>query len=648
MVVWPDNDEPGRIAASKIIEEIDRINGFSGLAKKIDTAFLELEAKWDLGDELPAHLPQEAVQKIVRTTFTAPNKTSKMLCDGIENIKIQETALDGLDMLIATGRIDQEDVPSKAIYKSTLAAIAVSKGIDLDKSEIFVDDVRNVQEIYQNMKNNYERSMSLKQTAASLDKPADRKAILASELVRDASILHQVILNVAELPRLHAELILGASKMAVSNITRFNDIDKEQAGSKLYQEITSTKFLDSLDKKSQELVVASKTNNANKKLANIAASIVGYKAHLEKLEKLGFGINIKVLEKELQEIPHGNHGEYIANSISSSVDAYLSNSIHKMNGLKDAKDNAHTISGVINVMISQQKYKIEVYRDYRELSLEDHKANIADPRGKAVKHAQIDQRDEHKIKDYIHGLERSFKDDREITEALALLGSSATKIDKAGLLSKKEILDEIRDAKTIKDVNEVTSYFSNMVEAKNINSTLDGFKRHLSRSKTSLDIPSTLKVLEAQQKYLSSLYDKLSPGHDARIIGQVEEAHKSAGENVIDKLQKSIIYAQHHNILSDTAISKKLHNASSTTSVESEMSTICINHNGKTIKEHLHLIESGKIVKFEGHKFCEPKEYLQHWKESRAHHLIPMKEINKSLQQIRQFEKIHEMSGPSL
>jgi hypothetical protein len=96
------------------------------------------------------------------------------------------------------------------------------------------------------------------------------------------------------------------------------------------------------------------------------------------------------------------------------------------------------------------------------------------------------------------------------------------------------------------------------------------------------------------------------------------------------------------------AISKKLHNSPSMISAESEISRECINFSGRTIKEHLHLIESGKIVKFEGHKFCEPKEYLLHWKQKHEHHVIPIYEINKSLTQIRHMEKVHEMGGPSL
>ena len=155
-------------------------------------------------------------------------------------------------------------------------------------------------------------------------------------------------------------------------------------------------------------------------------------------------------------------------------------------------------------------------------------------------------------------------------------------------------------------------------------------------------------MLEGQQNYLASLHGRLSPGHDVNIINKVEAAHKDANENAIDKLQKSIKYAQAHNILSDITISKKLHNASSVKLVESAISRECINFSGRTIKEHLHLIESGKMVKFDGHKFSESKEYLQHWKQTREHHIIPIHEINKSLTQIRQIEKTHEMSGPRL
>ena len=63
---------------------------------------------------------------------------------------------------------------------------------------------------------------------------------------------------------------------------------------------------------------------------------------------------------------------------------------------------------------------------------------------------------------------------------------------------------------------------------------------------------------------------------------------------------------------------------------------------------HLKALEAGQMVKFENHTFLEPKEYLQHWKQTRDHHLIPIQLINKSLAQIRHMEKEHEMGGPSL
>jgi hypothetical protein len=332
-----------------------------------------------------------------------------------------------------------------------------------------------------------------------------------------------------------------------------------------------------------------------------------------------------------------------------------------MNAFKATKNNANTISNVIDAMTLQQKFRLEIYKNYRELSLGDHEANIANSKTQEVKPdqttqcsqtTQTTQINKPKIKDYINGLESASRDDREITEALANLKNAATNIHKVGLLSEKEILDNIKSVKTIQDVENTTSSFAKTLEAADINTTLDGFKKHLNKSKISGDISSTLKTLESEQKYLASLYDKLSPGHDPHLLVKVEAAHHAESDNVMDKLHKSIIYAQSHNILSDAEISKKLHNATSNkstvASAQSEISTICINHSGKTIKEHLHLIESGKIIKFEGHQFCEPKEYLQHWKQTRDHHLIPIQAINKSLTQIRQMEKAHEMGGPSL
>lgn len=65
VVIWPDNDNAGRGAAKVIAERIDAANGFSGMARVIDTKALFLPEKWDLADELPKHMNHADVKNIL-------------------------------------------------------------------------------------------------------------------------------------------------------------------------------------------------------------------------------------------------------------------------------------------------------------------------------------------------------------------------------------------------------------------------------------------------------------------------------------------------------------------------------------------------------------------------------------------------------
>jgi DNA primase len=59
VTVWPDNDAAGKKAAIAIITEINKVNGFRGAASIVDIDALNLPQKWDLADELPAHLTRK-------------------------------------------------------------------------------------------------------------------------------------------------------------------------------------------------------------------------------------------------------------------------------------------------------------------------------------------------------------------------------------------------------------------------------------------------------------------------------------------------------------------------------------------------------------------------------------------------------------
>ncbi|WPX99218.1 Ti-type conjugative transfer relaxase TraA [Candidatus Megaera polyxenophila] len=74
VTIWPDNDVAGEKAAIAILAEINKVNGFSGFAGRVDIKSLNLPEKWDLADKVPEHITLEAVKEAVDRSF-AENST---------------------------------------------------------------------------------------------------------------------------------------------------------------------------------------------------------------------------------------------------------------------------------------------------------------------------------------------------------------------------------------------------------------------------------------------------------------------------------------------------------------------------------------------------------------------------------------------
>jgi len=68
VVIFPDNDEPGIKAAEVISERLNHINENIGKVSIISPKDLNLPEKWDLADELPAHITIDDIANIIAKT----------------------------------------------------------------------------------------------------------------------------------------------------------------------------------------------------------------------------------------------------------------------------------------------------------------------------------------------------------------------------------------------------------------------------------------------------------------------------------------------------------------------------------------------------------------------------------------------------
>jgi hypothetical protein len=63
VIIWPDND-----AAKSVLQELNKANGFSGLAGLVDTKSLNLPEKWDLADKMPEHITLETIKEAINNS----------------------------------------------------------------------------------------------------------------------------------------------------------------------------------------------------------------------------------------------------------------------------------------------------------------------------------------------------------------------------------------------------------------------------------------------------------------------------------------------------------------------------------------------------------------------------------------------------
>jgi len=73
VTIWPDNDVAGEKAAIAILSEINKVNGFSGFASRVDIKSLNLPEKWDLADKIPEHITLKVIKNALDRSFAENN-----------------------------------------------------------------------------------------------------------------------------------------------------------------------------------------------------------------------------------------------------------------------------------------------------------------------------------------------------------------------------------------------------------------------------------------------------------------------------------------------------------------------------------------------------------------------------------------------
>ena len=67
--------------------------------------------------------------------------------------------------------------------------------------------------------------------------------------------------------------------------------------------------------------------------------------------------------------------------------------------------------------------------------------------------------------------------------------------------------------------------------------------------------------------------------------------------------------------------------------IHNDINSICHRHHCDIINDHYKKLTAGQSVIHQGHKFDCIIEYLEHWKDSVNHNMLPIKHIEQAIEQ---------------
>lgn len=110
--------------------------------------------------------------------------------------------------------------------------------------------MRKIQNEYRARQKNYalQANANSNITGTTITDSASSKEQLVRDLVRNTIVLHQLEYNVKKLTKTHIDHIEQTAKEKVGELKRFASSDKEHAARQMYKAVTSSKWIDQLEK----------------------------------------------------------------------------------------------------------------------------------------------------------------------------------------------------------------------------------------------------------------------------------------------------------------------------------------------------------------------------------------------------------------
>ena len=280
VTVWPDNDGAGEKAAKAIITEINKVNGFKGAVNIVDTQALNLPEKWDLADELPAHLTQKDLVAAISNAKVPEtgNRLDMELANQVRAVLCNKEFGDYINYGVKRGKLDpgHDYLDLKdALYREMLTVSVVSFMHEnsntkeaLKMNEMLEAPVKNIPELAGNILQVYESSRNSKtindfgtgkqinSSSKELTELNPAKGKLHDELMQDFVWLHQKQAGQESLNKVHqdkishdlAAIIKGYNLSYKGSEKAMSDSDRKIIADNAYKLINSKEWQEEVKK----------------------------------------------------------------------------------------------------------------------------------------------------------------------------------------------------------------------------------------------------------------------------------------------------------------------------------------------------------------------------------------------------------------
>jgi len=557
VVIWPDCDESGKLAANYIANTIDKENGFYGFVKIVDVEAVNLPEKWDLADEFPDNLmkspssqkdtSQDAIRShvikdIVDNTksedyFKGDSMFAATSSITSNHAKDKNELIQAMELLEKQGRMEiGNNIVSKDLYRDSIAAIALSDGKNVEDLGDLLSNVSAAQEKYEIYERQY--NQKYKSNENQLSNSIDKKDKLIIDLTREAYIYSQVIHDKDQgLVEFHHDMIKDSASKSTSQMVRFNELENHSAGKALKQIITSDDYSKQLSSKNDELINERIRAITEAKLPKINFKISLYEDSFAKLEKLGRRIDEGHLKAEILKVDSSEYNEYIEEVIGKEFDQYVSN-LHERyeKQIREAKSPEDISKAITEV----QDLRVGVYGSLIDLAVHSKDHGY-----------------------YFDEKQEAYFGDSKFRRNIDRFVNTAGEVTKHGLLPEKEVMMIMKqassDVRNLDKIEKEADLFESKIEVREVEAKIADLEQEVGNAKT---LNETLSSIDKREKYLASLQQELkhSKAHSSDIIKTIEISAKNNKDNLALELDKKVRIAASKNIIEEKTLIQDLKN----------------------------------------------------------------------------------------